>query len=188
MKYRVWIVFCLFTAVAASAQTYSNANLNGTYSFQFGSPVNQSWSKTFTCPTNSAITYFLSGGITTTNVSYGTLTFDGNGNGSLATTFIGDINLTATLKTMSVTWNSACKVTASNPGHIVYAAATKPAFTGTYTVASNGTGSIKQTGSTGQYLTFVLAATNASGISTELLLTNSLTNGQNIGTGLAVHQ
>jgi hypothetical protein len=89
---------------------------------------------------------------------------------------------------MSVKWNSSCQVTASNAGHVVYQTATTKTLTGTYTVASNGTGSIKQTGSTGQYITFVLAATNTSGISTELLLTDSQTNGQNIGTGLAVHQ
>lgn len=188
MKYLAWVVLCLSTAVAASAQTYSNANLNGTYSFQFGSPEYQSWSKVFTCPTNSSITYLDSGGTATSNVSTGTIAFDGNGNGSLTITNIGTINLTATINTMSVTWNSACQVTAANGGHIVYQAASTKTLTGTYSVKSNGTGSIKQTNSTGQYITFILAATNSSGISTQLLLTNSLTNGNNIGTGLAVHQ
>lgn len=170
----------------ASFGQYSNANLNGAYSVQFGSPQTYSWSKTFTCPTNSSITYTPYGSITGENVSFGTATFDGNGNLSVSLTDIGTENATASGNTMSVAWNSACQVTSVNYGHVVYQAASTKTQTGTYSIQSNGTGTMSEVGSS-QSQTFMLGGTTG-GISTTVLMTNPQVNGKTMGTGIAVHQ
>jgi len=61
VKHLALITWLLLLSVTALGQTYSNANLNGNYSFNFGSLQNYSWSKAFTCPTQSQITYTVNG-------------------------------------------------------------------------------------------------------------------------------
>src|SRR5216684_2928617 len=117
MKHIGWIVAVLLLSATSLAQTYSNANLNGTYSVQFSSPSTYSWSKTFSCPTNSQITFTANSSITGNQVSFGTATFDGNGNVSISLTQIGSENQSASANTMSVTWNSSCQVIGVNNGH-----------------------------------------------------------------------
>jgi hypothetical protein len=179
------IIAGLLISTASFAQ-YSNSNLNGAYSVQFGSPETYSWSKTFTCPTNSSITYIPYGSITGTNVVFGTGTFDGNGNLSVSLTDIGVENATASGNTMSVTWNSACQVTNVNYGHVVYQPVTTKTQTGTYSIQANGTGTMSEVGSS-QSQTVVLAGTTG-GLSSTVLMTNPQVNGKTMGTGIAVHQ
>lgn len=175
----------LLISTAAFAQ-YSNANLNGAYSVQFGSAAAYSWSKTFTCPTNSSVTYTPYGSITGQEVDFGTATFDGNGNLSVSLTAIGVENTTASGNTMSVTWNSACQVTNVNLGHVVYQPAATKTQTGTYSIQANGTGTMSEVGSS-QSQTVVLAGTTG-GLSSTVLMTNPQVNGKTMGTGIAVHQ
>lgn len=186
MKRIVLIIAGLLISATSFAQTYSNANLNGAYSFQFGSPQTYSWSKTFSCPTNSQVTYTASTSETGNNVNFGSATFDGNGNVSITITSIGNENQTASANTMSVTWNSSCQVVNVNPGHVVYQAVTTRTQTGTYSIQSNGTGTMSEVGSS-QSQTLLLAATSG-GLSTTVLLTNPQVNGKTLGTGIAVHQ
>ena len=186
MKQTGLMIAVLLLSATSFAQTYSNANLNGTYSFQFGSPETYSWSKTFTCPTNSSVTYTASTALTGQNVGFGTATFDGNGNVSLSITSIGNENQTASANTMSVTWNSSCQIVSVNDGHVVYLAASTKTQTGIYSIKSNGTGTMSETGSS-QSQTLLLAATTG-GLSTTVLVANPQVNGKNIGTGIAVHQ
>ena len=117
MKRTMLTLFCQLISVAALAQTYSNANLNGKYSLQIGQPAYDSWSKTFACPTDTSVTYTPIGSITTMTVTYGSVTFDGTGNFSFSVSNSGKINQTASASTMSVTWNTACQVTSVNFGH-----------------------------------------------------------------------
>jgi hypothetical protein len=180
------ITSILLVSATAFAQTYSNANLNGAYSLQFGDPQAYSWFKTFTCPTNSQITYQVTGSAAGLNVSSGTTTFDGNGNVSATITSTGNENQTASANTTSVTWNSSCQVTSVNNGHVVYQAPTTKTQTGTYSIQSNGTGTMSETGSQ-QSQTLLLAATT-NGISTTVFISNPQVNGKSIGTGIAVHQ
>jgi hypothetical protein len=180
------IIAGLLISATSFAQTYSNANLNGTYSFQFGSPETYSWSKTFTCPTNSLVTYTASTSETGQSVGFGTATFDGNGNVTLTVTSIGNENLTASASTMSVTWNSSCQVVSVNDGHVVYQASSTKTQTGTYAIKSNGTGTMSEVGSS-QSQTLLLAATTG-GLSTTVLFTNPIVSGKIMGTGIAVHQ
>lgn len=186
MKQIVMIIAGLLISATSFAQTYSNGNLNGAYSFQFGSPQTYSWSKTFTCPTNSQITYTANASETGNNVSFGSATFDGNGNVSISITSIGNENQTASANTMSVTWNSSCQVISVNDGHVVYLAASTKTQTGTYSIQSNGSGTMSEVGSS-QSQTLLLAATTG-GLSTTVLITNTQVNGKIIGAGIGVHQ
>ena len=186
MKHIVMIIAGLLLSATSFAQTYSNANLNGTYWVQFGSPQTYSWSKTFSCPTNSLITYTASTSMTGNNVGFGSATFDGNGNVTSTLTSIGNENQSASANTMSVTWNSSCQVVSVNNGRVVYQAASTKTQTGTYSVQSNGTGTMSEVGSS-QSQTLLLAATTG-GLSTTVLMTNPIVNGKIMGTGIAVHQ
>lgn len=186
MKKIALITLILLVSATGFAQTYSNANLNGAYSVQFGTPQSYNWSKTFTCPTNSQVTFTVNGSSTGMDAVSGTATFDGNGNLSLTITEIGQENQTASANTTSVTWNSSCQVVSVNSGHVVYKAASTKTQTGTYSIQSNGTGTMSETGSS-QSLTLLLAATS-NGLSTTVLLSNPIVNGKSIGTGIAIHQ
>lgn len=183
---QVLLIIAILTTSTAFAQTYSNANLNGAYSFQFGSAQTYNWSKTFTCPSNSTVSYTVNSSITGTDVVFGVATFDGNGNVSLSITEIGRENQAASANTTSVTWNSACQVVSVNNGHIIYQVAATKTQTGTYSISSNGTGTMSETGSS-QSQTLLLTATSG-GISSTVLITNPQVNGKTLGTGIAVHQ
>ncbi len=185
MKNFVLVVSLLLTSVGAWAQ-YSNANLNGAYSFQFAQAETYGWSKTFTCPTNSSITFTVNGSMTGMGVSSGTAAFDGAGNVTLTETNIGQENVTGSANTTSVTWNSSCQVVNVNTGHVVYLAPTTKTQTGTYSIQSNGTGTMSEIGSS-QSQTLLLAATSG-GISNTVFISNPQVNGKPIGVGMAVHQ
>jgi hypothetical protein len=66
-----------------------------------------------------------------------------------------------------------------NNGHVVYLAATTKTQTGTYSIQSNGTGTMSETGSS-QSQTLLLAATNG-GLSSTVLITNTQVNGKRWG-------
>jgi hypothetical protein len=186
VKKIVLIALTLLLSATAFAQTYSNANLNGSYSFHFGTPQTYNWFKTFTCPTNSLVTFTVNGSSTGTDVVSGVATFDGNGNVSLTITEIGQENQSASASTTSVTWNSSCQVVSVNNGHVVYKAASTKTQTGTYSIQSNGTGTMSETGSS-QSQTLLLAATTG-GVSSTVLIGTVQVNGKADGTGIAVHQ
>lgn len=186
MKKIALLTLTLLMSATAFAQTYSNANLNGAYSVQFGTPQTYNWFKTFTCPTNAQVTFTVNGSSTGTDAVSGAATFDGNGNLSLTITEIGQENQTASANTTSVTWSSSCQVVSVNSGHVVYKAASTKTQTGTYSIQSNGTGTMSETGSS-QSQTLLLAATS-NGLSTTVLVSNPIVNGKSIGTGIAIHQ
>ena len=187
MKHAALVVASiLLMSTAALAQTYSNANLNGKYSLQNGRTQNDMWSKTFACPTNPTITFTANGSQTTWQGEYGSVTFDGKGNFSFSVTNVGKFNQAASANTMSVQWNSSCQVVSVNNGSIVYLAPTTLTGTGTYSVQSNGTGTLSS--ATVSPTTLLLAATDSAGISNTVFLTNVQTNGKSIGSGIAVHQ
>jgi hypothetical protein len=185
VKHIASFALVLLLSFFASGQTYSNANLNGKYSFQIGYPLTFHWQKTFVCPYNSSVTATAGGSITTTGVIYGVATADGNGNVTIAQTTVGLINQTSSNNTTSVTWTTACAATLNN-GHIVYAAPTTQTVTGKYSVQANGTGSIIQGGSTSEV--FQLAGTDSAGVSHTILFHNPPVNGKAIGLGLGERQ
>jgi len=185
VKHLALITSFVLISVAALAQTYTDANLDGGYAFQSTNPQTYTWFKVFKCPTNSAVTYGVTGSQTTQQIGHGVATFDGNGNVSITQTNIGNFNSAASANTTSVTWNSSCQVTSVNTGHVVYAASTTKTMTATYSVQSNGTGTVTSSGGTS---TFILAGTNSSGISTTIFIAGKVVNGQTINAITAVHQ
>lgn len=185
MKQLTLVTSLVLMSVASFAQTYSDANLNGPYALQTTNPQTYTWFKLFTCPSNTAVTFGVSGSQTTQKIGFGVATFDGKGNLSLTVTNIGNFNSTASANTTSVTWNSSCQVTKVNTGHIVYGPSTTSTTTSTYSVNSNGTGTITSSGGTS---TFILAGTNASGISTTVFIAGKVVNGQPISATTAIHQ
>jgi hypothetical protein len=186
VKHVALITSLLLLSITAWGQTYSNANLNGNYSVNFGSPQNYSWSKTFTCPTQSQISHTVNGSQTGMNVGSGVVAFDGIGGLSLTFTSTGRENQTASANTTSVTWNSSCQVVSQNNGHVVFQAATTKTQTGTYSIQSNGTGTMSETGSSDSQ-SLLLAATS-NGVSATVLMSNPQVNGKTMGIGIAVHQ
>jgi hypothetical protein len=180
------IISILAVSAGAAAQTYSDANLNGSYSLQFGTPQTYVWSKTFSCPSDSKMLDTVSGTQTGTYVVSGTLTFDGSGGLTFSTTSIGAENQSASANTTSVTWSSTCQVLSVNLGHVVFQAPSTKTGSGTYSIQSSGGGTMSESGSS-QSQTLLLAATS-NGLSTTVLVTNPQVNGQTIGTGIAVHQ
>jgi len=180
------LICSLLVSATASAQTYSDASVKGNYSLQFGDPYSAQWGKTFTCPSNPTVSFSVNGSQTTTHVTYGTATFGGTGGFSFTVTNSGNVDYTASANTTSVTWNSSCQVVSVNGGYAVYKAPVTQTGTGTYSVASNGTGTLNPPG--GSPLTFILAARNSAGISTTVLLTSTVVKGKSIGTGIAVLQ
>jgi hypothetical protein len=76
----------------------------------------------------------------------GVVTFDGIGSLSVTLTSTGNENQTASANTTSVTWDSSCQVVSHNNGHVVYLAATTKTQTGTYSIQSNGTGTMSVIG------------------------------------------
>jgi hypothetical protein len=187
MKRTALSILWLLIPTLTLAQTYSNANLNGKYSFQFATPAYDTWFKTFACPTNSSVTFTATGSTTTSMVTYGIATFNGSGNVNFNATNNGKLNATASATTMSVTWNSSCQVTSVNSGHVVYMPTSNQTGTGTYSVHYNGTGTLTITGGKGS-LTLQLAATDGAGISNTVMLISTQANGSSIGAGIAVHQ
>jgi hypothetical protein len=190
MKHTALIIAILAVSTGAFAQTYSNANLNGSYLFQYVTPKTSNWSKTFTCPSNSTVTFTVSGSTTYAQVATGVVALDGGGAvTSFSLTLIGKINQTASNNTVKVTFNSSCQVVSSNSGEIVYEAAAALTGTGTYSVQADGAGTLTLTPTTGSALNavFQLAGTNG-GLSSTAIFSGTLVNGKNIGTGIAVHQ
>jgi len=170
----------------ALAATYSLANLNGSYAVQFSQPRYAQWSKTFSCPTNSSITYTAVGSTTTTTFTHGVVSFDGNGNATATVTNASDFDSAASANTLKVTWNSACQIVSVNPGGIVYKAPSTQSVSGKYTIQSTGLGTVSF-GAAGT-LNLQLTATASNGISTTALLSSPVVNGKSVGTGIAVRQ
>lgn len=189
---RLALLICLLSLIspAAWAVSFSDASLLGAYSLQLTTPETVTWAKTFSCPSNSSITFTVYGGKTTEHLTRATVTFHGNGSWSASFTEIGQVDVTASANTASVTWGSGCSVVNENRGNVVYKAPSTGTATGTYTVVASGTGTMSGTTSTGGTvgLNLTLAGTNASGVATTVLLSEPQVNGHEIGDGIAVHQ
>lgn len=188
MKRMILAVACLIISGVSAAQTFSNASLNGKYAIQFVTPDYVTWFKTFSCPTNSTVTYTAMGSTTTMNGVLGVGSFDGAGHFAATVTNFGKVDPSGSANTLSVTWNSACRVTSVNNGHVVYIATSTGTASGTYSVKSTGAGTLTLTGQNGPPLAFQLAALDSAGISTTVLVTTTQTNGKSIGAGIAVHE
>jgi hypothetical protein len=191
MKHFALLTSLLLLSVAGFAQTYSNASLNGNYSFQSPQPEFDTWSKTASCMYNGQKYTATGGGQTvSTQIISGVLTFDGIGSVTATFTQSGTFDQTLSDETVIITFNRQCKATVNN-GAAVFDPPSAGSGTGTYSVQSNGSGTITLTVQDGTAtLDIELAGTTAGNISNTFLLYSLGQNTPNKidGTGVAVRQ
>src|SRR5438445_34463 len=96
----------------AYAVTPSNSSLKGNYSFQLSTTKENYWSGTASVMCKN-ITYTFNGHgqSATTEISYGVMTFDGNGNVRVSYTDVHKFNQAASNNTVTITCNSDGTVT-----------------------------------------------------------------------------
>jgi hypothetical protein len=116
--------------------TTSNASLNGGYNFNFAGPHDNGWGQSLNCGSG---TQFYGGSETRDQVVLGTGTFDGAGNVTGTFTQYGKLDQTSSNATVSC---------ANTNGNAVYFAPCSGTFTGSYSVQSNGSGTLTLTAST----------------------------------------
>jgi hypothetical protein len=110
----------------------SNASLNGAYNFTFTGPHDDSWGQTLNCGGNLQ---FWGGSETRDQTVLGTANFDGAGNVSGTFTQYGKFDQTSSNNTVSC----------GNNGSAVYFSPCSGTFTGTYSLQSNGSGTMTLT-------------------------------------------
>jgi hypothetical protein len=168
------------------AASPSDASLSGTYIFQFSTTKQVSWEGTKTCQYGTKTLHFSGGGEdVNTEVVYGTITFEAKGKITVNFTDLHSFNQDASDASVSI----KCPVTESgtptiNEGRMVVDGPVSGAEPGTYSVQSNGTGSI--TLSEGPLL-LDLGGFNSEGIATTLIV-RSPESDNNQGTGVAFHK
>ena len=111
------------------SSTPSNASLSGAYNFTFSGPHSVFWGQTLVC---GGQPQFWGGSETRDDSVMGTATFDGAGNVSGTYTQYGKEDQTSSNATVSC----------GNNGNAVYFAPCSGTFTGTYSVQSNGSGTL----------------------------------------------
>ena len=168
MKKTFLIIFALFgfTCFAApKSSLFTDANLNGTYSFQVSGVHLDTWGLTQTCFDAQGFPHSTSigGQVVDTTASVGTAVFDGNGHVSGTITTYGQFDFEASNATVVLSCTGA-----TDNGHPVCKASSTAEFTGTYTIQPDGTGTM--TLSFGDGFILKLAAEDK-GISSNALIT-----------------
>jgi sorbitol-specific phosphotransferase system component IIA len=176
----------LLLSVTAFAQTYSNANLNGSYTLQTTRTTYDSWAHSASCTFNGQTFTYSGGGQTvSTAVSSGVVTFDGIGSVTTTYTDAGEFDQTLSNASVVITFNSQCVPTINN-GSAVFDPSRKITQAGTYQVQSTGSGILSIKGQS----SFQLAATTpTTNISNTMLFTfpNGVPHEIN-STGIAIRQ
>jgi len=138
------VPFLLACSVFAQkpAPTFSNASLNGTYSFQFNSPIDTEVHATIGCvdALNNPFTFDAEASFgTRVNVFEGVATFDGAGHVSLTLTSYGAFDLNATQAALQAAMS--CNGTVGQVDG-VFLPPSPVTGTGTYSIGSDGTGTM----------------------------------------------
>ncbi|HET7442253.1 MAG TPA: hypothetical protein VFJ47_13195 [Terriglobales bacterium] len=142
MKNTFLILFVLFgfTSFATPKSTpFTDASLNGTYSFQVSGVHLDSWGLTQTCYDAQGFPHSTSigGQVVDTTASVGTAVFDGSGHVSGTITTYGQFDFEASNATVVLSCAGA-----TDNGHPVYKTSSAAEFTGTYTIQPDGTGAM----------------------------------------------
>jgi len=172
-------VLLLFALTSfATAPTPSKASLKGTYVFQLAGPHQNNWGATLTCGGQPT---FMGGSDTRDRVEAGTVTFNGTGGVTGSITEYGRLNQAA----------SDATVSCSSGGNAVYNAPSSATLSGTYSIQSNGKGTMNVTltpseGPNDSTLNLTLAGgCNSMGIYNTALLVNQKTDNSVNSRGLA---
>jgi hypothetical protein len=191
----LFVAALLVLTSSAFAATPSKASLNGSYVFNVATAQGASWSATKSCK-NGANTYtaFADSNSAYTEIVYGTVTFSGTGSASVAFTYENVFDQSASNATIVITCLSGGKFK-STAGQIMYFPSQTGTASGTYTVESNGTAVLEvnvpqKTGGTEKVtMNLDLAGFTPTGVATSALIRlNDNSNGNNPGTGTAIHK
>jgi hypothetical protein len=167
----------LILSLAAHAANPSNASLKGAYFIQMTTVKMVGWSKSFsiTCY-GTKFTVGVSGQALDTELITGMVTFTGTGTFSGSVTQSGEFDQTASANTTTVTCSGSAKSPGyiTNTGYAVYDAPSTSSASGTYTVASAGTGTMMvQTGQGEAPLVLSLGDFNSANVAGVVLLTKT---------------
>jgi hypothetical protein len=192
------IAFALLLVLAGNgyAQTRSVASLKGSYTFQLATPKLGYWSNSKECTYKGKTnTYTASNMNTYSELIFGVATFNGKGEVTVTLTFMGQIDQDASND--SIVISCAANGPTNTGGNIVYEPAATGTAAGTYTVGSNGAGSMTlhitsggPSGGSGgsQIIDFNLAGYGSNGVAATALLHDVEGESQHIGTGVAALQ
>lgn len=186
LRFLVAAAAILLMCGIAFGATPSATSLSGSYVFNFSQTQQAYWSKSISCTyKGDKNTYTASNWSAYTQLTYGTMTFNGKGQVTVTMTQVHMFNQDASNDSIVIKCGTEGGYT-SNGGQLVYDPAASGTMTGTYTVASDGTGSITiGTGADAGTLDFDIGGyENASaGIASTLLLrTPESENSQGMGT------
>jgi hypothetical protein len=129
---------CLLLSATSFAASTTNASVKGVYAFQLSNSHFNSWSASINCGPNNQTTTF--GGSSNSNQSVqGVMTLDGKGNITAGTyTQYGQFDQALSNATVV----PSCTQGQGSNGYAVYDPPTPGTLTGTYTIGSNGTGTM----------------------------------------------
>lgn len=190
LAFAVCLGLFLACAAYAATPTPSKASLSGTYAFQMTTVNQLYWNKTVsaTC-SGTKYTLNLGGQSVGTQLYEGAVTFTGSGTFSLTMTQYGNFDQTDSNNTVSIacTGNKNSPYTTNNGSAVFYSPSTVTG-SGTYTVNSNGTGTMDVSGQGGAVLNLTLGQLNSTGVAQIVLLRLVTGEPGEPSTGIAIHQ
>jgi hypothetical protein len=185
----VAVSLLLLSFSAANAVTPSKASLKGTYFFQVTQVEVVSWGKTVSATCfGTKYSFFVSGQAVANKVNFGTVAFNGTGTYSMSTSEAGELNQTASNNTVSITCTSnRSQPYTTNSGSPVFEAPSPTTMSGSYTVASDQTGTMTLSDPDGeQIIDLSLGDLNASGVAGVVLISQPGKKDGNYTTGIAI--
>jgi len=186
----VLIGFVMLVAANAATPTPSKASLSGTYVFQTTTVNEVYWNKTVsaTCA-GTKYTLTLGGQSASTQLNEGTATFTGTGTFSATMTQYGNFDETDSNNTVSITCtgNKNSPYT-YNTGHAIFYPPQSNTASGTYTVNSNGKGTMDVGGQSGDVFNLSLGQLSSTGVAQVFLITQVTDSPGAASNGIAVHQ
>jgi hypothetical protein len=170
----------------AFGATPSDASLKGTYFFNFAITKGAFWSKSKSCTYKGITnTYTVNAQGTYTELNFGTATFDGKGHVTFNMNDEHQFDQAASDASISIVCATTGGIT-SNSGQLIYEPTVTGTNTGTYSVSSNGSGTVTLSDDGGS-LDISLGAYGTNGVSTTVLMRSPATE-NNLGIGSAVLQ
>ncbi|MFZ0685178.1 MAG: hypothetical protein WAM89_06500 [Terriglobales bacterium] len=163
------ICIMLVTVATSFAAPIGNGSLKGTYTFQLSQPQYENWNASMNCPNQNGGTYTVSGGgnDVSSQAITGTITFDGEGNVKGSYTQYGNFDQGLSNATIQLSCSGPV-----NNGYAVYDPSESGTFTGTYSIHSNGVGTmvLNPSGGGGNSPNFIVSLAGTAAVRTTVFL------------------